>query len=194
MTSILGPIDVVTAHWRGLSDLRNGKGRRPDVLARIVVVGVPAALLVAALVFDWGLKAVAASLIGGFALIAGVLIAVFAQLANWRTRLDDRAQFRPNSEAPARRLVDAAVAHTLIGVLASALGAAVAVLIELGVPGTPVWSAIGASVSGYLLVVLLLIVNTSYLAYNANIDPSVRELDEDLSKPDPERVEVSHSD
>lgn len=187
----MNPLTVPRVHFASLSDPRNGSGGRPDWTARVVLYGLLAVTTVSAFLLRWDLDAVGEALVGGFALVAGVLVGVFAQLASWRTRLDDRAAFRPRSEAPARRLVDAAVAHALMGVLASVAGAALAVLIGVGAPGSRIWNALAAGIGVYLLAMFIVIVNTAYAAYRSSIDDATRESDEDLlAAPRPTIAEV----
>src|SRR5690606_27487422 len=100
-------------------------------------------------------------------------------------RLDDRAAFRPQSEASGRRLLDAATAHALVGVLASVLGVAFATLVALNAPWARLWGALALGFGVYLLALILIIVNTAFQAYNSNIDEGVREADDELRRPPP---------
>jgi hypothetical protein len=168
-------------HWAGLSDPRNHHGGAANWPLRAAVYLPP--LVMAAL--SWKLQIdisrAAAVLAGGFALVAGVLIAAFAQIAGWRGRLDSRAlSGRIESEAPARRAVDAAAAHSLVGVAASVTATALAVAVEaLQKPPLPlVWTL--AAVSTWVATLLLLLVHTLFQGYEINADKAVSEADDGL--------------
>lgn len=188
--SPMNPMTVPVAHWTSLSDLRNGADGKADWTTRGILYGLLLGTIGLSFWRDVDLDGIADALVGGYALVAGVLIAVFAQLAAWRTRLDDRAAFRPRSEAPARRLVDAAVAHALVGVLASAIGVGLAVLVGLEAKPVRVWNALAAGFGVYLLALIIIIVNTAYAAYQTSIDEGIRESDEELLRPERPRIEV----
>ncbi|MCG2800377.1 MAG: hypothetical protein L6367_17815 [Cellulomonas sp.] len=149
-------------------------------MTRVLVYGLPLIAGASCWRLGWDLTDSAGSLIGGFSLVAGILIAVFVQLASWRTRLDDRAKTHLQSEAPARRSVDAAVAHSLVGVLASLLAVVACVVVGAGVAPRPVWAAVAVSLGAFVLAVFVLIVKAVYVSYESNVDADVRHADDQL--------------
>lgn len=177
-------IDVWTAHRQALSDVRNGRERRPHRTLKVVSLLAPVAAGVLAWFQDWNLDSVAGHLLAALAIATGVLIGVFAQLAAWRSRLDGRAASRGRSEAAARRAVDAAAYHTLAGILVSIAASVGAVLITGSAPGDRIWEAITVAASIYLVGVLLLIVGSLFTTYEANADPAVRAADKDRLTPE----------
>jgi hypothetical protein len=146
-------------------------------------MGVPIVVGALTIWFRWDLSKIAESLIGGYALAAGVLIAVFTQVAAWRNRLDERADRRPESEAPARRAVDGAAAHALWAVVVSVGAVAVTAVLEIGTPFDRWLSGLSALLGTYLLGLLLLIVSSAFVGYESNVDPAVREADNDRLRP-----------
>lgn len=182
-----GMVSLFLRHVDGLSDLRNARDGAPRWGVRWTLVLVPAAIAGLVIWREWDLRPAAGSLIGGFALVAGVLIAVFAQFAAWRTRLDERARFRQESEAPARRAVDAAAAHALWGVVTNVLSVAVAVVLEVGTPIDRWIGGVVAFLGVYGLGLLLVITSAAFVGYESNVEPGVREADRDLQRPEQPR-------
>lgn len=185
---------VLRAHREALSDPRNGEMARPYRGLKVVTVLIPVALGCATFWRDWNLEPVASELLAACAIAVGVLIGVFAQLAAWRTRLDERAATRGRSEASARRAVDAAAHHALAGMLVSIIASLGAVLITAGAAGERFWAALTAAAGAYLVTTLLLMVTSLFTTYEANADPAVREADKDRLQPEPaprpERVDI----
>lgn len=168
-------------HLAGLSDLANGGEERPRVLLRSVLILTPIATVVLALGFDWRGDRLAPHLLAASAMMSGVLIGAFALLATWRLRLDERAESRPESEAPARRQVSAAAAHCLMAVVVSILLAFICVLLVAEVPGGRLWSALMLGAAVYLFGLVLLVVKAAFVSFEASVDDSVRRADRRLS-------------
>lgn len=176
---------LLLRHWRSLSDPRNGRGGAPNWWARGALYLGPAAAGLAAWRWGWDIGDAAGVLSGGFALVAGVLIAAFGQIAAWRMRLDERALAgRVRSEAPARRVVDAAAAHALVGVAASVLATVLAIIVEATAnPASGLLVSL-VVVSTYVAMILLLIVRTLFVGYEDSTDEAVQFADESLLSED----------
>lgn len=168
---------------RHVGDLTESPSKAVHLVAALGLYGPPTAVaaLVARAPID--LTSSGGALIAGFSLTAAVLIGVFAQLAQWRDRLLDRAGERWLTDAPARRAVDHAVAHVLVGVIGSTIASGVAVLLTVGAHGTTVWSAALAFLGVWILSLIILIVRSVAIAYEATANPDVRRADRDLLDP-----------
>lgn len=173
---------LFTRHLAGLSDPRNGHAAAPARLEKALLYGLPVSVSVAVLSFDVDLGTAAESLAAGLALVAGVLVAVFTQFAAWRSRLDERARTRFRSEAPARRSLDAAAAHALVGVLASAISLVPVILLAADVPLGRLWNGLAALLATYVLGLLVVIVRYAFVAYETGVDDAVREADRALAR------------
>ncbi|GAA4840552.1 hypothetical protein GCM10023221_17860 [Luteimicrobium xylanilyticum] len=184
-------VELFARHWQGLSNLQNHSGGAPRWVTRAVLYGAPVMAAGVAIWQSWGVRSVADTLIAAFSLLTGVLIAVFAQIAGWRTRLDDRASDRPVSEAPARRAVDATAAHALVGVVACCLATGTSVLAKVEIPPERVWSGLSVGLALYVALLILLIVGTVFGAYQDNVDPAVREADDDLQRPESRELRIA---
>src|SRR5690606_1640975 len=106
------PTAVLRAQWKALADYRSDPSR-PDWFTRTVVFGLP---LVAGVVVFLTKTAIEepGALLSGLALLAGGLLASFAQLSDLRLRLTDRATERPSSERTDRDSLDETAAHILV--------------------------------------------------------------------------------
>jgi len=182
MSSSLSLTKVWKAHWRGMADHRNGSNAKPERLTRALVYLPPIAMAGVGIFFNWNLRGTAGSIISGYALIAGVLMALFVQLAVWRMRLDDRADARPTSEAPSRRALNATAAHTLVGAVAAVMAAALAMVLQ-GLGHNRILSGLAAGAGIYLLALFLLIAHMAFVAYENSTDATVREQDAELLRP-----------
>jgi hypothetical protein len=180
VASSVGLRALVRRHLSGLTESRSWYVR---LAAAAVMYLPPTAVISIVAVYRLDLTDAASALIGGFSLIAGVLIAVFTQLAAWRDRLADRAEERWLTDAPARRAVDRAVAHVLVGVVGSVAAVVFAVMLEADVTGTTVWSAALGGAATWLLVLLLTIVRAVAIGYESTADEDVRRQDRDLLNP-----------
>lgn len=172
--------DLFAAHVEALRDFSNeGKGK--FVKSRLVALfGFPFAVFAIALILDLSSSSLSDSLLAGYALFAGVLIAAFTQLAGWRNTLDARAKDRLISEAPARRAVSAAVAHSLYGVLVCLLALVVTTVNE-SLTRPPGWlEALSLSAASYVIVVVFLIVQALFVGYAAMVDRDVENADEEI--------------
>lgn len=177
MPSLL-PAVVFQRHWHGLSDYRNGRGGRPARATRWTLYGLPLVAFGFALWREWSPSEVVDALVGGYSLVAGVLLAAFAQLASWRNELDKRARSRPKSDAPARRAVDAAVAHCLVGVVAAVFAAIAAILSKLEVSPSCLWDAAAIGLGTYLVLLIMLIVSAIFVGYESSVDDSIQRHDD----------------
>ncbi len=170
---------MIDAHVNGLRRLNESsvKPQKPSWVPVGLLYVPPLAMAALTAVFEWNLRPIADALLGGFALMAGVLIAVFTQLASWRDRLQDRAEERWLSEAPARRAIDSASVHALVGVLGSAGSVLFAVLLQAKVPGLVVWGAALAAAAIWVLGLLFLIVRSIYVGFESTASNTVRRND-----------------
>jgi len=170
---------MLDAHIGGLRRLNESsvKPKKPSWWPVAILYVPPVVIGVLAAVFRWDLDKVSDALLGGFALMAGVLMAVFTQLASWRDRLQDRAAQRWLSEAPARRALDAAAINALLGVLGSAGSVLFAILLRANVPGAVVWSALLAAAATWVLGLLFLIVRSTYIGFESTADGMLRQND-----------------
>ena len=182
MSSSLSLTKVWMAHWGGMADHRNGKNAKPDRLTRALVYLPPIVVVGVGTFFNWNLRGTAGSIISGYALIAGVLLALFVQLAVWRMRLDDRAYARPISEAPSRRALDATAAHTLVGAVAAVVAAALTTVLQALGPNR-ILSGLAAGAGTYLFAMFLLIAHMALIAYENSTDATLREQDAELLRP-----------
>jgi hypothetical protein len=182
MASRLSPFNILGRHWTGLSDHRNYKGGRPDWPTRIVLVVVP---VVAGLATYWrnvDISKDVANLIAAGALMAILMMSLFVQLAAWRSRLDDRAFTHLESEAPTRRAVDEASAHSLVGGITSILATAVVVASGILGPNRLV-SGLTSALAVYLGLLILVIFHMAWVAYWSLTDDDIRREDDRLLKP-----------
>jgi len=150
----------------------------------VALYAVPGIVAITVAVAGASLTEVIDALLGGYALAAGVLIAVFTQLAGWRAQLDGRRQKRPFSEAPARRALHAAVAHSLVGVIACVLAVPVSVFVKLELAPLSLWNSLAAGFGAYVLGLLWVIVRSAFIGYMCIIDSDGREEDEALTDPE----------
>ncbi|MGV0695870.1 hypothetical protein [Mycobacterium paraintracellulare] len=174
----IGPI--LAGHWRGLSVVdKHGQLKGPDYAARITLVVGPT--LVGVAIWHWKTTFNApGALLSGFALLSGVLLTVFAQLAGMRLKLNDQ-----DDESDRRQVlkdsIDEAVAHVLVAaILGLACSVLVVVAMTMGGPTQPVVAGVPAILLGafaaYEVLVLLIVVRGLYSAY-----VRVNEVSRDLS-------------
>lgn len=180
MATSLGLRALALRHLSELSESTESR-RRLAAVALLYAPPVGVAVLIACAPID--LTDSGGALIAGFSLTAAVLIGVFAQLAQWRDRLLDRAQERWLTDAPARRAVDRAVAHVLVGVVGATVASGVAVLLQAKAHGTTAWSAALGFFGVWLLSLMILIVRSVAIAYEATADPDVRKADREYADP-----------
>ncbi len=164
----LNPFFLFRGHWKSLSDYR-GDRARPAWLLRFVVVGVP--ILVGALML-WrqGTLADPGSVLSALALLAGALLAAFAQVSTWRLGLTEVANSFPMSQRVDRDQLD----DTAVQVLASSYAAAVAAFVlvlamNFGVDKHGAvegwWAAVAAATSVYTFILFLIALPRLYSAY-----------------------------
>lgn len=175
----MSPFVIFVDHWRGLADHRNGTGGRPDWASRVAVLLFPTAGGVLAYGENWSVNDVSSDLVAGGGLLAALMIAVFVQMAAWRTRLDDRAFTHMREEAPTRRAVDATAAHSLSGALAAVIGAGTCIAGGVLGPNRLV-AALAAAVGVYVALNLLITFRMAYVAYLSVTDPAIRDSDDRL--------------
>lgn len=183
MTDRFSPRPLLRGAWGSLRARAHVGTERRDWAAISVLAGLPLLLGVASWYWGWSIRATD-PLIGGYSLLAGVLLAGVPQLAAWRQRLTDRSRA---ADGVAKRKLDEAVAHTLLGVLTSTALAAVSVVLgNISVPGADRPDVVIPAVargfttvivvgSAYLVLTLVLVVNLVFDAYeDANSTPSER--------------------
>lgn len=164
----LNPFFLFRGHWKALSDYR-GDRPRPAWVLRIVVVGIP--LLIGALMLrQEGTLADPGSILSALALLAGALLAAFAQVSTWRLSLTEVADKYPTSQRVDRDQLD----DTAVQVLASSYTAAVAAFVlvlamNFGVDKHGVvqgwWAAVSAVTSVYTFILFLIALPRLYSAY-----------------------------
>ena len=141
-------------------------------MARAVLFGIPAGVLVMFVLFRWSLTRVDA-LIARFALFGAALLAVFPQLASWRDRLRDRDR---KVERVAQRAVDEAVAHVLSAAVFCMIGTGISVGIanvappatdapEASITPTVLASGALAAIGAYVLLSSIVAINLLWDAY-----------------------------
>lgn len=154
----------------GLRERRQFGEEPPDRNVRRLLVWVPFAVFVLA----FPARAVLQSptqLTSAFGLMSGALLAIFSLIARWREDLTRRDR---KTDAVTKRHLDETVSLILMSCLASALGAAITVLLStFQIPG--VWSpmrwvalvlsASGLAVGAFLLLNLVIVVHLLWEAY-----------------------------
>lgn len=182
MASRLSPLNILGSHWTGLSDHRNYKGGKPDWPTRFVLVVVPVGAGALTYWRNLDISKDVANLIAAGALTAAMMMSLFVQLAAWRNRLDDRSFTHLESEAPSRRAVDEASAHSLVGGIASIL--ATAIVVAAGILGHNKFvSALTCALAVYVGILLLVIFHMAWVAYWSLTAGDIRREDDRLLKP-----------
>ncbi|SKS10192.1 Uncharacterised protein [Mycobacteroides abscessus subsp. massiliense] len=178
----LDPSPLILGHWRGLSNVdEHGEYKGPDYVTRTILVLSSALAGVAVWYFHVSFAAPTA-LLSGFALMSGVLLAVFAQLATMRVRLTDR-----DDDSRSRRVLkdslDESVSHVLVaaflGVLASGV---IVVAMSVTHPISPAqpeiegpWAITLAPLAVYEALLLVILIPRLYSAYT-RVNDVAREL------------------
>lgn len=122
----LFPTALFRGQWKVLSDYRSTQPK-PNWIERLIVFGVP--VLVFFLMFaNGGTLQGPEALLAGAALLAGTLLAAFAQLSAWRDRLTDRAASNAASEGIDRDALDETATHILSASYVAAMTAAALIL------------------------------------------------------------------
>ena len=166
------PIALLVGHWRGLSNVdNNGDYIGGDILSRSLLLAASAGAGAAVWFWDVSFSAPAA-ILSGFALLSGVLLSVFAQLASMRVRLTDSAD-----ESKRRRVLkdslDESVSHVLLAALLGLLASA-AIVISMAVedptpPAQPQicgpWAIMVAVLGVYEMLLLFILIPRLYSAY-----------------------------
>jgi protein-S-isoprenylcysteine O-methyltransferase Ste14 len=143
------------------------------------LVVVPVAAGFAACWRDVDISKDGADLIAAGALMAALMLALFVQLATWRSRLDDRAVNHLESEAPTRRAVDEAAAHSLVGGITSIVATGVVVAAGILGPNRLV-SGLTCLLAVYLGLLILVIFHMAWVAYWSLTDDEIRREDDRL--------------
>ncbi|QFG08101.1 membrane protein [Gordonia phage PCoral7] len=183
---------LLRGHWRGLTVVNKvGEHAGADVLTRLALVVLSSGA--AAWVWFADVRfAAPAALLSGFALLSGVLLSVFAQLASMRVRLTD-AENTSNRRRVLKDSLDESVAHVLIAAILG-LVASVTIVISMAMyrpelvaapnpkdPPVPVatdpviagWpAAVVSAVGVYEVLLLLMIMARLYSAYTRVNDVS----------------------
>lgn len=154
--------------WKSLSH-RNATTPAPAWLARILVFGAPIA--VGVWVFSTHGRITAPdAVLGGLSLLAGALLAAFAQLAAWRLRLVERLEDHRVSEQADRDHLDETVSQLLTAAYISGLDALILVIalnVSVDKHGAVVgaWAAVVAALGLLVIVLFLIAVPRLYSAY-----------------------------
>lgn len=188
----MSPMGILVEHWRGLSDHRNESNGRPDWSTRVTLLVVPALSGIGAGLLDWTIRPASSNLVAAGALVAALLVAIFVQVATWRTRLDDRAFTHAIDEAATRRAVDATAAHSLAGALLSVLVTGIAAIAG-AIGDNRVLTGIAVAVGAYLALLMLIIFHMAFVAYESVSDPAIKDSDDKLLSRQP-TVEVPGRD
>lgn len=174
------------------ASVRNlSKRRRPLDLGSLVgLVAVPLGVVGCAYNWSWPLKG-GAELMGTFSLTAGIMLAVFALLAAWRTRLAERLTSWGAAEQPDRSLIDEAVRHSLGATLASVAGAALSLWASASAAApnangmtSRAIAAVCYGASAYVGLLIVAVVVLAYAAYTDTMSSIERENRSLLKDPD----------
>jgi hypothetical protein len=160
---------VLVGHWRGLSNVdHQGKITGADYAARATLVIVSGGI--AGFIAWKGIEfAAPAAFLSAFALLSGVLLGVFAQLASMRLKLTEQ-----DDESGRRQVLkdslDESVAHVLVAAMLGLACCVIAVIaMAIGDPKQPTISGIPAVFLGalgtYELLLLLIVIRALYSAY-----------------------------
>lgn len=188
----LSLVPIVKGHWKSLANVNKlGEHVGADVVTRSILgvlsVGAATWVYLADVAF-----AAPAALLSGFALLSGVLLSVFAQLASMRTRLTD-SNDSSNRTRVLKDSLDESVAHVLIAALLGLL-ASVTIVVSMamhepptpqaiaGVAVAPVpspgpeimgWPAVVvAAIATYEVLLLIMVIGRLYSAYTRVNDVS----------------------
>jgi len=168
MTDRLNPVPVLRGHWKALRH-RDGRSSRPDLIARVVDIGLPLAVGGLAWWRDAHLHS-PGLVLSAVALLAAGMLGTFGQLAGLRQRYTDRADEYLDAERPERRQLDETVAHLLTLALACP---ATGVVIVAAMVNTPpkhevnaIWTGAICGLGIWLVVLFFLIVPRLYDAYD----------------------------
>ncbi len=164
----LGPL--ISAVRDGLRH-RGPQAEKPDRLTRTLLIAIPLVSFAVSIVFGLKLET-SGALITAFALLAGVLLAAFTQLASWRSQLSARSAIYQEAEFSARRAIDEAVAHTLWASFLSVTATIFSLIAEssLGLEWAcfvipRIFSAGVVAIGVYLTLTLTIIVNLLWDGY-----------------------------
>ncbi|MFK0402530.1 hypothetical protein ACIQTT_09395 [Microbacterium sp. NPDC090225] len=168
MANRLFPSQLFRGHWKSLSDYRDRRPT-PDRLTRGILLLVPVLSATAVWVFG-GTLASPGALLSGIALLAGALLAAFAQVSNLRFRLTERMRELPDAEQLDRDALDETASHLLVAAYLSAFTALWLVLAmnwglnESGAVYGP-WAALVVLFAVYVLLTFLIAIPRLYTAY-----------------------------
>jgi TRAP-type uncharacterized transport system fused permease subunit len=158
---------VLRGHWKGLTVENDGE-LQPDILARMILL-VPVIVCVLTLALGWQLRAPAA-ILSGVALLAGGLLAAFAQLSSLRLKLTEWQDHPEDAGRIDREMIDETVAHLLMAALLCAVDAIVLVIgmnVSSGVNSavTGIWASLALAISSYIILLFILALPRLYSAY-----------------------------
>ena len=185
-------VPIVKGHWKSLANVNKlGEHVGADVVTRSVLgvlsVGAAVWVYLADVAF-----AAPAALLSGFALLSGVLLSVFAQLASMRIRLTD-SNDSSNRTRVLKDSLDESVAHVLVAALLGLL-ASMTIVISMAMYEPPVpaataglaaetgrspdpeivgWPAVVvAGIAAYEALLLVMVIGRLYSAYTRVNDVS----------------------
>lgn len=164
----LNPFFLFRGHWKSLGDYRSGT-TRADWWVRFIVLIVPVGLGLW-LFLARGKLADPSAMLAALGLLAGALLAAFAQLATWRLRLTEREDSHKNSERIDRDHLDETAAQLLV---ASYSSATAALFLVLGMNFSAdkhgaisgLWAALAVVAASHVVLVFLVAVPRLYSAY-----------------------------
>ncbi|RIR60313.1 Uncharacterised protein [Mycobacteroides abscessus subsp. abscessus] len=163
---------LLRGQLKGLT-LASRPGRHVDVVALLILFGVPAALLALAILLDWNLSA-PIPLLTAVSLLAGGTLSAFGSLSTLRLKLTEWSESRDGKDVY-RDSLDESVAHLFMIALACVVDAAVLVVglnVSRGEPGTPLKDAvvhvpayIAIAITAYIFLAFVMVLPRLYWAY-----------------------------
>lgn len=164
------PTAVVRGHWKGLTNVHDGR-RSGDWVARIALSGGAVALLVVSLWMGWRITS-PDPILAASALLAAGLVSSIGPLTGFRDRISDVSDAHQTD----RDAIDETVAHVIMAALTSA---AVAVILVIGTNVAPSddpvsgwWAALAISVGYYTALTFVIATPRLYDAYTSRYQVS----------------------
>ncbi|MEV8195067.1 hypothetical protein AB0P13_23580 [Rhodococcus pyridinivorans] len=165
-------LPLLRGQLKGLTlDARGGNPA--DVLARVVLYGVPLALVVAALIKNWTLAA-PVPILTAVSLLAGGTLSAFSSISTLRMKLTEWSGESDGRDVD-RESLDESVAHLFMIALACVVDAAVLVVglnFAVGAKGTPeegvltgAFAAVAIGVTSYIFLTFVMVLPRLYWAY-----------------------------
>lgn len=172
---MLGRFDLlplIRGQLKGLTqDAR--KGNPADVAARVVLYGVPVALALAAIGWNWKLAS-PVPILTAVSLLAGGTLSAFSSISSLRLKLTEWSEDGDGRDVD-RESLDESVAHLFMIALACVIDAGILVVglnIAQGPVGTPdegsllgISAALAIGVTAYIFLTFVMVLPRLYWAY-----------------------------